>query len=105
MISVTTIVIIIATAILNRTLLPLIGGEGLAAIQTAGAIDVSGGNTIDPDQVQTILFHMSFQYAALGGMFSGFISTGEFKSGLKYALGGMLVSILTWYFLTGGVAG
>lgn len=105
MISVTTIVIIIATAILNRTLLPLIGGEGLAAIQTAGAVDVSGGNTIDPDQIKTILFHMSFQYAALGGMFSGFISTGQFKSGIKYALGGMFISILTWYFLTGGVVG
>lgn len=107
MITLTTLVVVAAAGILSRTLVPLIGGTQVQAgaggpIGSVG-LGASTGDGINVEILRTILFHISLQYSLLGGLFAGFISTGELKSGIKYSLGGMSLATLMWLLLGTGI--
>lgn len=103
MISLTTVIVIVAATVLSQTLVPLISGGSMGPIPGAGMDVGSSSAGLNPDVLRTVLFHISFQYAVLGGLFSGFLATGEFKSGYKFALAGMVVATVIWVVFESGL--
>ena len=103
MISLTTLVVAVAAAILARTLIPLVSGDGVDAVAQGSAAAGGDAAAMDANILRTVLYHISFQYAFLGGLFAGFISTGELKSGLKFSLVGMVITTGIWLVVDGGL--